>query len=213
MSPHLSSQQVTLPFKKTSPGNSLVFQWLGLSAFTKSVQIQSLVGKLSSHKLYGMAKNTKKETFLYLFPSTVLFQEPFTVVSITWSLGNWRGEGNSGVRLLSHSLATLCLLPDFCFCIVSKSPSHSLSWPLHGWVQWYTLHHLIHPRTLLVLTDSTVIACYLQGISSRTPGIPKSMGAQVSYIICCSAAGPPSPWVPQLWIQRADWIILSFILT
>ena len=154
--------------------------------------------------LYGMAKNTKKENFLCLFPSTVLFQEPFTVVSVTWSLGNWGGGGNSEVRLLSHSLTTLCLLTDFCVCIVSQSPPHSLPWPLHGWVQWYTLHHLIHPRTPLVLIDSTIIACYLQGISSRTPGIPKSMDAQVSYIKCCSAAGAPSPWVPQLWIQRAD---------
>ena len=94
-------------------------------------------------QLYGMAKNTKKETFLYLFPSTVLFQEPFAVVSITWSLRNWGREGNSGVRLLSHSLTTLCLLTDFCFCIVSQSPPHFLPWPLHGWVQWYTLHHLI----------------------------------------------------------------------
>ena len=154
--------------------------------------------------LYGMAKNTKKENFLCLFPSTVLFQEPFTVVSVTWSLGNWGGGGNSEVRLLSHSLTTLCLLTDFCVCIVSQSPPHSLPWPLHGWVQWYTLYHLIHPRTPLVLIDSTIIACYLQGISSRTPEIPKSMDAQVSYIKCCSAAGAPSPWVPQLWIQRAD---------
>ena len=31
-------------------------QWLGLGAFTAWTQVQSLVGKLKSHKLYGAAK-------------------------------------------------------------------------------------------------------------------------------------------------------------
>ncbi|EPY84699.1 ubiquitin conjugation factor E4 B isoform 1 [Camelus ferus] len=35
-----------------------------------------------------------QETFLYPFLSTALFQEPFTVVIISWSLGNSRGEGS-----------------------------------------------------------------------------------------------------------------------
>ena len=34
----------------------LVFQWLGLSAFTAGAQVQSLVGELKSHKLRGVAK-------------------------------------------------------------------------------------------------------------------------------------------------------------
>ena len=43
-------------------GNSLVVQWLGLSTFTASVQVQSLVEELRSHKLCGMAKKKKSQT-------------------------------------------------------------------------------------------------------------------------------------------------------
>ena len=75
--------------------------------------------------LYGMAKNTKKENFLCLFPSTVLFQEPFTVVSVTWSLGNWGGGGNSEVRLLS---------PHGLLCLYSFSVSTSLSTLASPWL-------------------------------------------------------------------------------
>ena len=40
-------------------GSSLVVWWLGFSAFTAMVQIQSLVGKLRSQKLRGMAQKKK----------------------------------------------------------------------------------------------------------------------------------------------------------
>ena len=42
-------------------GNSLVVQWLGLSAFTAAAQVQSLVGELRSHKLCGLARIKNKE--------------------------------------------------------------------------------------------------------------------------------------------------------
>ena len=41
--------------------NSLVAQWLGLSAFTVVAQVQSLGGKLRSRKLLCAAKKKKKE--------------------------------------------------------------------------------------------------------------------------------------------------------
>ena len=37
-------------------GNSLVVQWLGLSAFPVVAQVQYLVGELRSHKPPGVAK-------------------------------------------------------------------------------------------------------------------------------------------------------------
>lgn len=79
-----------------------------------------------------------QETSLYLSPSTALFQEPFTVALITWSLRNGR-EGNSGVRLPSPPIpepSDLVSIHRFLsFHIVSQSLLHSLFWPLHGWVQ------------------------------------------------------------------------------
>ena len=38
-------------------------QWLGLGAFTAWTQVQSPVGKLKSHKLYGTAEKKKKSKF------------------------------------------------------------------------------------------------------------------------------------------------------
>ena len=46
--------------KKISLRNSLVVQWLGLSAFTPWAQVQSLVGELRSLKPHGTVR--KKET-------------------------------------------------------------------------------------------------------------------------------------------------------
>ena len=46
-------------FKMGMSGNSLVVQWLGLSAFTARAWVQSLVRELRSHKLCGMAKNKR----------------------------------------------------------------------------------------------------------------------------------------------------------
>ena len=42
-------------------GNSLVVQWLGLSAFTAGAQVQSLVRQLKSHKPCSVAKKKKKK--------------------------------------------------------------------------------------------------------------------------------------------------------
>ena len=44
---------------KAAPGNSMVVQWLALSALTAEAQIQSLIGELRSCKLSGMAKKKK----------------------------------------------------------------------------------------------------------------------------------------------------------
>ena len=48
------------PSKKRKLGSSLAVQWLGLSAFTATDQIQSLVRELRPHKLSSVAKKKKK---------------------------------------------------------------------------------------------------------------------------------------------------------
>ena len=55
---NLSILKVTL--KVNGLGNSLVVQWLGLSAFIVGAQVQSLVRELRSHKLCSVAKRKKK---------------------------------------------------------------------------------------------------------------------------------------------------------
>ena len=47
------------PSKKRKLGSSLAVQWLGLSAFTATDQIQSLVRELRPHKLSSVAKKKK----------------------------------------------------------------------------------------------------------------------------------------------------------
>ena len=42
-------------------GNSLVVQWLGLSAFTAGTRVQALVWELRYRKLCGTAKRKKEE--------------------------------------------------------------------------------------------------------------------------------------------------------
>ena len=42
--------------QKIKSGNFLVVHWLGFSAFTAMAWVQSLVGKLISHKPLGMYK-------------------------------------------------------------------------------------------------------------------------------------------------------------
>ena len=49
-------------------GNSLVVQWLGLSAFIAMAWVQSLFGELRSHKLHAAAK--KKEIHNEISPHT-----------------------------------------------------------------------------------------------------------------------------------------------
>ena len=48
-------------FKGQCTGNSLVVQWLELSALTATAQVQSLVGELRSHKLHHSPKITEKK--------------------------------------------------------------------------------------------------------------------------------------------------------
>ena len=45
--------------------NSLVVQWLGLGDFTARVQVQSLIRKLRSQKIYSLARK-KREKFHYV---------------------------------------------------------------------------------------------------------------------------------------------------
>ena len=49
------------PSKKRKLGSSLAVQWLGLSAFTATDQIQSLVRELRPHKLSSVAKKKKRK--------------------------------------------------------------------------------------------------------------------------------------------------------
>ena len=44
------------PLTRRDTGSFLAASWLGFSAFTAGVQVQSQVQKLKSHKLYGIAK-------------------------------------------------------------------------------------------------------------------------------------------------------------
>ena len=53
--------------KKFITGNSLVVQWLGLGTFTAGARVQSLVGKLRSHKLCSTAKKKKKKKVHYKY--------------------------------------------------------------------------------------------------------------------------------------------------
>ena len=57
------TQKIPVPtFKKSFPGNSLVVQWLGFSALTAGVQVQSLVGELRF--LQAAQPEEKKKPFL-----------------------------------------------------------------------------------------------------------------------------------------------------
>ena len=66
------------------PGSSLVVQWLRLRAFTAVAWIQSLVGKLRSHKPHGAAKNKNSlflsTSFCSLFSSLSVLTEVFSVL-------------------------------------------------------------------------------------------------------------------------------------
>lgn len=44
-------------------GNSLAAQWLGLGPFAARVQVQSLVGEISSHKPHGIPNSPQNSHF------------------------------------------------------------------------------------------------------------------------------------------------------
>lgn len=46
--------------KKLKILNSLVVKWLGLYAFFEETQVQSLIGKLRSHNMHGVARKKKQ---------------------------------------------------------------------------------------------------------------------------------------------------------
>ena len=56
----VKSESMEVP-QKIKSGNFLVVLWLGFSAFTAMVLVQSLVGKLISHKPLGMDKKINKK--------------------------------------------------------------------------------------------------------------------------------------------------------
>ena len=56
---------------------SLSVQWLGLRAFTAGAQVQSLVGELKSHKLWGAAKK-KGLAFIIFLENIQVFCSFFT---------------------------------------------------------------------------------------------------------------------------------------
>ena len=80
-----------LQFKKKSGlENSLVVQWLGLHASTAGAQIQSLVGKLRSHKLHGAVSGGGGESGFIVSFFWNLENSPFfeiLKVNFIWVLG------------------------------------------------------------------------------------------------------------------------------
>ena len=75
------------PSKKRKLGSSLAVQWLGLSAFTATDQIQSLVRELRPHKLSSVAKKKKRKRKL-----------------VGRVMNAWRKKGHLGISARSIEL-------------------------------------------------------------------------------------------------------------
>lgn len=129
--------------RKNILGNSLVAQWLRLSAFRAEARVQSLVGDLRSHKLSGAAKKKKKER------THIISHQDKGFISSHQS-HNTAKKGTHQIINSDHKSDSHHCFKHTKYTGTERKPAPSLGWVLHitrsSWSSLYFINNKLKIR-------------------------------------------------------------------